>query len=367
MRLLFLLLFLLNITYAKYLSNESCKECHEEIFNEYQTSQHSKGYFNDSLHRKIANIVSTKKYSCAICHMPSANNLKDLMSGKARPNSKNVTHKDAISCYFCHTIAYVKKSHKFFLNVKAKEVEGMKPSFYGTLNNPDHSDKHDGLKNPIYTKNACKGCHAFKVNDYNTTIFRAIRDKENTQSCIKCHMPKVNGGNEKMNRRFRKTHHSHKFLGLRDKKFRATGVDLNATYQNSELKITIKNKMPHPLIIQSARAKYIKATLFKDGKVIWQNYKKSPSEDKKGYFSSFYKKDGKIIIVPNLATGSKFNNIDGNNTKVLKYSVPSDAESLEISLFATLAKSECAKVIKDLDSNYTKPLLLKSIKFKLNK
>ncbi len=367
MRLLLTTFFLFTLTNAKYLSNKSCKECHEEIFNEYQTSLHSKGYFNDSLHRKIADKVSSKKYGCAVCHMPMADNLKDLMSGKARPDIKNPTHTDAISCYFCHTIAYVKKSHKFFLNVKAKEVEGMKPSFYGTLNNPDHSDKHDGLKNPIYTKNVCKGCHAYKINDYNTTVFRAMKDKESTQSCIKCHMPSVNGGNEKINRRFRKTHHSHKFLSLKDKEFRSTGVDINVIYKGSELQIFIKNKMPHPLIIQSARVKYIEATLFKDGKIVWQNYKKSPSEDKEGYFSSFYKKNGKRIIIPNLATSSKFNNIEGNSTKVLRYKVPSGAESLDVSLFAILAKRECSKIIKDLDINYTKPILIKSIKVKINK
>jgi len=367
MRSIFILLFLLNIIYAKYLSNESCSECHEKIYSEFQTSYHSKTYFNDQLHRKIANKVSKKSYKCAICHMPSANNLDDLISSKARPDVKNVTHSDAISCYFCHTIAYVKKSHKFFLNVKAKQVEGFKPSFYGTLRDVDHNDKHESLKNPIYTKNVCKGCHAYKLNDYNTTVFRNMKDGDNSQSCIKCHMPKIDGGGEKFNRKSRMKHSSHRFLGIHDKAFRATGVDINATFNSGNLNIKLKNKMGHPLIIQSARAKFLKIDAFKDGKVIWQNYKDNPSEDKQGYFSSFYKKDGKKIIIPNLATSARFNNIDANSTKVLQYSVPKNADKIEIGFFVQFAKDDCLKVLDGLDKNYTTPQLIKRVKLELNK
>ena len=105
-------------------------------------SFHAKGYFNDTLHRKIADKVSTEKYSCAICHMPMADNLKDLLNGEARPDKNNKTHTDAVSCYFCHTIAYVKNAHKFNINIKARQAKNYKPTLYGRLTNPDDSDKH---------------------------------------------------------------------------------------------------------------------------------------------------------------------------------------------------------------------------------
>ena len=82
-QILFSLFLLLSFSQAKYLDNHSCNECHEKIYEEYQSSFHAKGYFNDTLHRKIADKVSTEKYSCARCHMPMADNLKELLSGEA--------------------------------------------------------------------------------------------------------------------------------------------------------------------------------------------------------------------------------------------------------------------------------------------
>ncbi|HHO65140.1 MAG TPA: hypothetical protein ENJ71_01330, partial [Epsilonproteobacteria bacterium] len=81
----------------KYKDNYSCSECHEKIYEEYKSSYHSPGYFNDILNRKIADKVSVKKYDCATCHMPMANNLKDIVTGKARPDKNNKTHTDAVS------------------------------------------------------------------------------------------------------------------------------------------------------------------------------------------------------------------------------------------------------------------------------
>ena len=257
-QILFSLFLLLSFSQAKYLDNHSCNECHEKIYEEYQSSFHAKGYFNDTLHRKIADKVSTEKYSCARCHMPMADNLKELLSGEARPDKNNKTHTDAISCYFCHTIAYVKNAHKFNINTKARQAKGYKPTLYGVLRNPDDNDKHSSVSNPVYTKKVCMGCHSHKLNDNNVTIFRAMDVKQNSTGCIKCHMPEVAGGVEKMNKKTREHHASHKFLGIHDVEFRKTGVDINISTEEKKILVRLTNKMEHPLIIQPARAKFFK-------------------------------------------------------------------------------------------------------------
>ena len=360
MKIFLLLILLLNYSFAKYQTNESCKECHEKIYEEFQSSAHSKTYFNDELHRQVADKVSDKKYDCALCHMPMASNLKDLIDGKARPDKNNKTHTDAISCYFCHTIAYVKKSHKHFDNVKAKQADGFKPTLYGSLENVDSTDKHTGVKSPIYAKNACKGCHSFKKNDFNTTIFRAMDDKQDSLECIKCHMPKVLGGNEKINKKARKDHLSHKFLGIRSESYRKSGIDISIDLNNSKLNINLKNKMSHPLIIQAARVKYLKITQIRDGKVVWQNYKEHPSEDKAAYFSYSFKKDGKKVIIPATATSSKVNNIEAKSTKTLTYKLSTikDKDKLEVTMYAKLAKDDCKKVLDLNDTSFTKEMTI---------
>ena len=365
MKFLLSFLFLLSSLYAqsKYLDNHSCNECHEKIYEEYQTSAHSKGYFNDELHRKVANKADPKKYACAICHMPMANNLKDLIEGKARPNKNNKTHTDAISCYFCHTIAYVKKAHKHNINVKARQAENFKSTLYGRLINPDDNDKHSSSKNPIYAKNVCIGCHSHKLNDNNVTIFRAMRNNQNSIECIKCHMPEVDGGAEKMDKHSRGHHVSHKFLGIHNKEFRKKGVDINATIESKVLKVILTNKMAHPLIIQPARAKFLKIVVERSGKTIWSNYKNSPSEDKKAYFAYSFKRDGKKIIVPATATEGSVNNLNTKESKTLTYTIPilKKGDKIVISLYVQLAKSDCRKAIKLEDKSLLKPMLIKSI------
>jgi len=361
---LFVVLFVSTLS-AKYLDNHSCKECHEKIYEEYQSSYHAKTYFNDELHKKIADHVSKTKYECATCHMPMADNLKDLVDGKARPNPNNITQSDGVSCFFCHTIAYVKKSHKFNINTKARQAKGYKPSLYGGLDNPDESDKHSSLSNPIYDKVVCMGCHSHKLNDYNTTIFRAMTPKQDSRECIKCHMPQAEGGAEKMDKRARGVHLSHKFLGIHDKAFRAKGVDINVSIDGDKLKVALHNKMAHPLIIQPARAKYLKIDILRDGKVIWQNYNKSPKEDKQGYFAYSFKKDNHPIIIPATATQSFEHNLNAKETKILSYDIPKlqKGDKVEVSLYVQLAKQDCLRVIKLKDNNLTKPQLIKKIDF----
>jgi len=360
---LFLTVLLIISLNSKYLSNKSCKECHEKIYDEYQSSMHSKSYFTDELHRKVANVASSKKYDCAVCHMPAANNLQDLINGKAKPDRNNITHTDAVSCYFCHTIAYVKKAHKYNINVKARQAENYKPTLYGRLDNPDESDKHSSVKNPVYAKNVCLGCHSHKLNDNNVTIFRAMSKNQNSLECIKCHMPEVTGGVEKMDKRARGHHASHKFLGIHDKEFRKKAIDINISIEGNSLKIILKNKMPHPLIIQPARAKYLHIFIKRGKKNIWQNYQKSPKEDKKAYFSSFFKKDGKEIIIPSKATSGIIYNLGAKESKILKYNIPNlkKGDLIEVDYFVQYAKRDCLKAINLNNKDLVTPKLVKKV------
>ncbi len=359
-----LLLFLFSLLEAKYLDNHSCNECHEKIYEEFQSSYHSKTYFNDELHHQIADKVDNKKYGCAVCHMPMADNIKDLISGDARPDKNNKTHTDAISCYFCHTIAYVRNAHKFNINTKARQAQNYKPTLYGRLLNPDDSDKHSSSSNPVYAKKVCKGCHSHKLNDNNVTIFRAMDKKQNSESCIKCHMPEIEGGAEKMNKRSRGQHASHKFLGIHDKEFRKTGTDINVTLSKNSIKIVLTNKMDHPLIVQSARVKYLEIKVLRDKKEIWKNYKISPKEDKKAFFEISFSKNHKKIIIPATSTERlNVNNLLPHESKLFNYGgfELKKGDKVEVSLYVRFAKEDCKKVITLENKEFKKAHLIKRV------
>ena len=364
MKYLLLSLFIsISVLHGGYMDNHACSECHEKIYEEFQQSQHARTYFNDELHRKIADAANEKKYACATCHMPAADNLKDLISGKARPDPHNKTHTDAISCYFCHTIAYVKKAHQFNINIKSRQAEGYKPTLYGRLHNPDESDKHSSVQNPVYAKNACTGCHSHKLNEQNVTIFHAMSKNQNSLSCIKCHMAETEGGAEKMDKRARGHHASHRFPGIHDAAFRKKGVDINVTVQNDTLEVTLTNKMDHPLIIQPARAKFLKIVIKRGDKTLWQNYHTDPSEDPQGYFAYSFKKDGEKIIIPATATEGSAHNLGARAVVHLHYKIPKlrPGDTISVALYVQLAKSDCLKVIDLKDQSLSKPQLIKEI------
>jgi hypothetical protein len=347
----------------KYLDNHSCSECHEKIYEEYQSSAHAKSYFTDELHRAIADKVSDKKYKCAVCHTPMADNLKDLMNGDARPDKSNKTHTDGVSCFFCHTIAYVKNAHSKNINIKARQAKNFKPTLYGRLNHPDDSDKHSSSKNPVYGKKVCMGCHSHKLNDNNVTIFRAMDKNQESMGCIKCHMPELSGGAEKMDKRARGHHASHKFLGIYDKEFRATGVDIDIETTAKSIDVTLTNKMEHPLIIQPARVKYLEVKVIRAGKEIWRNYKKEPKEDKEMFFEYKFKdKEGKKVIIPAHAYSQSERNLNAKASKVAKYSVELETgDIVHATMFVRFAKKDCQSVITLKEELFKKAHILKEV------
>ena len=348
----------------KYMDNHSCNECHEKIYEEYQTSAHAKGYFNDELHRAIADKVSPTKYDCATCHMPMADNIKELINGNARPDKSNKTHTDAISCYFCHTIAYVKIAHKKNINIKARQAENFKPTLYGRLDRPDNSDKHSSVSNPVYGKKVCMGCHSHEVNENNVTIFRGMGKQQDSIKCIECHMPEISGGAEKMDKRARGRHASHKFLGIYDKEFRATGVDINISTTSDTIEVKLTNKMGHPLIVQPARVKYLVVKVLRDGKEIWKNYKEEPNEDTEAFFEYRFKdRDGKKVIIPRYSYSSEINNLEMKESKTLSYSgfKLKKADSVVATLFVRFAKKDCQSVVTLKDAIFKKPLIIKEV------
>ena len=350
----------------KYLDNHSCNECHEKIYEEYEHSAHAKSYFTDELHKNIADKVSIKEYSCATCHMPMADNLQDLIEGKARPDKNNKTHTDAISCYFCHTIAYVKKAHKFNINTKARQAENFKPTLYGSLEDPDDSDKHSSSKSPIYGKMVCTGCHSHKLNDNNVTVFKAMDENQDSLKCIKCHMPEVAGGAEKMDKKTRGKHVSHKFLGIYDKEFRATGLDINISATKDSIEVKLTNKMGHPLILQPARVKYLEVKVLRDGKEIWKNYKVEPKEDKEAFFEYRFKdKEGKKVVIPATAYSSGVNNLGTKESKTLNYKGMNlkNGDIIDATMFVWFAKKDCQSVIKLKDEKFQKAFVLKEVKY----
>jgi hypothetical protein len=284
-----------------------------------------------------------------------------------KPEKNDVRHTDAVSCFYCHQIAYVKAAHRSNEIVLAKQDASLKPQLFGSLDNPDESDKHAMVRSPIYDKYACSGCHSHKRNKNGVLIFRAMKEGEDSTGCIRCHMPEESGGPEKMNKKARSHHHGHAFAGIHDAVMRTKGLDIAVQAEKGDktLTLTLHNKMDHPLIIQPAREKYIETVVVRNGKTLWRNFKEKPSEDIQAYFAIEYLDDkGRMLAVPYTAVKRGFvNNIDANETKTLRYSLPEalqKGDRIVATEYVVFAKRNCVDTLH-LDPKWSEPVEMKKV------
>lgn len=97
-----------------FMASESCKRCHEQIFNQWNSSAHHFSSFNNQWYRKsveyMQDVVGTKPSKwCGGCHDPAV-----LYSGMMDTPIKQIVNKPeaqaGLGCVMCHSIAKVKST-----------------------------------------------------------------------------------------------------------------------------------------------------------------------------------------------------------------------------------------------------------------
>jgi len=352
-----------NLLNAKYLDTKSCAECHEMIHYEHTNSMHHKSsLFKDEFHRKIKELTTPDKYSCALCHIPAASNLRAVIEGKEQPTKSDKRQEDGVSCFYCHQITKVLITKHKNINFYSYK-ENTKPTFYANLKSPDTSDKHDSSSsNNIYQNSqVCMGCHGKKYNEHGVQICSAVDEKGATSDCIGCHMPKFPGGTTKLNKKGREEYSSHEFLGIRDDDMvkKAVSLKLNLLDKTS-FELTIKNKMGHDIIMQPMRLKYVQTKITRDGQTIWKNFDKFVLEDKEATFTRLFKDAKEHRVFPPFATGYIFNNnLKANSSKKVIYKVPTlqKGDTITSQWVSYVIRPSLASSLKIVDNEMTKKYL----------
>jgi len=319
-----LIIFLVSLNAdTTYPSSKSCNECHENIYREHTKSMHHKSsIFEDEVHRKVKNAVNKDKYSCAICHMPATKNLRAVMNGDEQPNPNSHRQRDGVSCFFCHQISkiYDSKVHKInFSNYKGEK----KPTVFGNLKKPYESNEHYSESNEIYKNSeVCMGCHSHKQNKLGFEVCNTKNEYDKTSDCIGCHMQSTPGTIEKKDKGIRDSYASHEFLGIRSNEMVKRAVKLELSYKDGIIKLVINNRMGHSIITHPMRLKFAKTVVKRDGKIIWNNFKENPIEDKEATFIVVLKDSDNKPTLPNKAVGYKVNqNLKASQSKTINYRV----------------------------------------------
>jgi Flp pilus assembly protein TadD len=208
-----------------FMESESCKRCHEDIYNQWFSSAHHFSSFNNQWYRKsieyMQDTVGTRPSKwCGGCHDPAV-----LYSGLMDTPIKQIVHRPesqaGLGCMMCHSIAYVKSTMgqgDFYLEYpKLHELAATQNrvaralhDFLIRLNPEPH--RRVFLKPFMKTQTAefCSSCHKVHldvpVNHYRW--FRGFNEYDNWQAsgvsgqgarsfyyppkpqqCADCHMP----------------------------------------------------------------------------------------------------------------------------------------------------------------------------------
>jgi hypothetical protein len=376
MKFILLSILLLVSINAAYLDSKSCAECHDTIYDEHMLSQHANSsLFKDEFHRKMKELNFPTTYKCSVCHIPAANDLDKIVSGQYQP-TKTTRQLDGVSCLYCHSIVAVRKSHKQNGYRTTMNRSGI-PIMYGNTPDPEESNKHKNLTLPkkynlFANSKVCMGCHSHKRNDsHDVEVCQISQNLDNFKQtdCIGCHMPKYEGGNTKINRRAREKYANHEFLGIRSEDMVKKAVKLSLKkIDNNHIELTIKNKMGHQILLQPMRLKYVKTTIIRDGKVIWQNFKKSPYEDKEATFSKlFIDENGKQVYPPKASGIKYYTNLDTYKSKNIIYKVPSlqKGDMIQSTWISYPVRPSLAKELDLHDEDLLKKYIGDSVKLNL--
>ena len=366
-----LLLLTTNNLFSKYLDSKSCNECHSNIYKEHKTSMHNKSaIFTDELHTKMKEAISPRKYSCAICHTPSVENLRPLMQGKSQPSEFDHRLKDGVSCSYCHSISKVIFTKHKGINFSTLK-NNLKPTFFGNLESPESSSKHNSSSNNQNYVNSkvCMGCHSHKINKSDVEICSTLDEVGETSDCISCHMPKKQGTPTKLNVKLRVKYTSHEFLGIHSKQMVEQAVTLKLKQIDKEsFELSIKNKMGHSIITQPMRLKYVKTEVLRNGKVIWANFAKDPYEDKKATFAVIFKDKNDKPTYPAYAKGHIYNtNLKAKEEKKILYQVANLQKNDLISStwISYIIAPKIAKKLKIEDEEVKKAIIGNTIQIKV--
>jgi tetratricopeptide (TPR) repeat protein len=211
-----------------FMESDSCKRCHEDIYNQWNSSAHHFSSFNNQWYRKsieyMQDTIGTKPSKwCGGCHDPAV-----LYAGKMDTPIKQFVHSPeaqaGLGCMMCHSIANVKSTMgqgDFYLEYpKLHELAASKNPLVRTLHdfmiklNPE-PHRRVFLKPFMKQQTAefCSSCHKVHldvpVNHYRW--FRGFNDYDSWQAsgvsgegarsfyyppkpqqCADCHMPLEN-------------------------------------------------------------------------------------------------------------------------------------------------------------------------------
>ncbi len=353
-------------------SAATCKECHEDIYVQWSSSQHARSTpANNILFAKIYELSrkdtdgETKLY-CIRCHAPVSQINGDV-------NLQQEITNEGITCDICHSITELTDHPDFWPN---RYLPGdVKQGPHKDLEPEDHESAYSALfENSLI----CSGCHGGMLDIPGTrscgnlTIcdtdfeWKSSEYVANDKSCTDCHMTGIS--TESMPAKPLKES-QHNFYGAYspEKLREAAKIDLSIKEFEGKIIASVQvenNGAAHFLPTgPPARMMILKISALNDvGEVIWGNFTNNPAkQDPYGIFHIvFADSSGKVPSMPWLASRIvKDTRLRPGEKRQLIYKLPAEGVVMvEAKLLYRLAPPPLLDKFEIADSTLRKPYLM---------
>ncbi len=387
--------------------SETCKNCHQEIYRQWQGSMHAKSTaLKDPIHGTFYKMVvgepteegvlhkASGKYPvCLSCHAPNA------ARDKTTKLDAMAAYSEGVNCVACHTLGAYKgvkgEDGKLQLGIKAYELSD---SLQGPAGFPNKAQKlaaaaddlfggavdgsEDKKPNPhlgepvdfqgkpipalplqgnptqLKSSDACMGCHDQRDNPHGVPLCQTGNEYMvggSKVNCQGCHM----GVSDGLSDHSMGGGHSEAMLK------RAVIFDMNAAEADGKLtaKITIQNLQPHAMPTGAPfRNMYMKLMAYDaNGEVVWQNAEGHPAKaDPQAYFYYALTDDKGMPAPPPMATKpGDDTRLKPHETRELVYEIPAEGVVLvRGELYYNLLWPSLVEKFSHLPEDLTAPVMI---------
>ena len=351
------LFFIPYILFANFMPNESCRECHKTIFEEFQRARHANSsIFLDPIHNaawKHSPDFKKNKYTCAICHTPTDTNLITAIydfNQSILPQKDSIAQQNGVACAYCHRI----KDIKYGENLNKNIINEQERVYYGNIKNPIPNKFHEYAENKNFKNgNICIGCHSHYKNKYGVNICSYNKNNVlNSLNCVSCHMPKIVGYVADING----SHNMHAFHGFagihNDILLMQKYISIEIIRGIDRFFIAINNKAPHALTLHPMRIMQLRVSVIRDNKEI-----KFPDKN----FQRLIGDEHNITLPWSAKKIIKNTSIKGNEKRISTYMYKlkeNDIVNVKVGYYL-ISKQLAKKFALDKDKELNKFILLK--------
>jgi nitrate/TMAO reductase-like tetraheme cytochrome c subunit len=204
-------------------TSSTCKQCHEQIYEQWTSSTHSKAY-RDPIYQAFLRRVDQQSQGkltpfCVSCHAPLATLTRSVPTKLFDGDVKAPLLEEAVACEFCHTISGSEvQLTKLSLGAFLFPRIGQTATLYGRHEDAK-TDAHPTQRSKfLLSSELCGTCHRFGHPATGVSIQDTYEEWKDSpypaegKRCQDCHMPAYSGKVAASGKE-RPELHAHVFLG----------------------------------------------------------------------------------------------------------------------------------------------------------